>query len=159
MACFSSSTPPVGVYFVKFASMAAIPAFLMLSGVGKSGSPAPKSTTSAPSRRRRSASAATFIVDDTLISEILDASSCTVCIRYSFFLLSTTRQRPALHSLPDRGRHQARDDQPVHQFAAARNQIQMPVGDRVKGTGIDGDSPGWRRVQALSSMRRVKDSF
>ena len=50
-------------------------------------------------------------------------------------------------------------DQPVHQFAAARNQIQVPIGDWVKGTGIDGDSPGWRRVQALSSMRRVKDSF
>ena len=41
------------------------------SGVGKSGSPAPKSTTSFPSRRNRSASAATFIVDDTLIVEVL----------------------------------------------------------------------------------------
>src|SRR5438045_544761 len=109
MVCFSSSVPPVLVYLVKFWFRASMAVRLMLSGVGKSGSPAPKSTTSAPSRRRRSASAATFIVDDTLISEILDASSCTVCIRYSFFLLSTTRQRPALHSLPDRGRHQARD--------------------------------------------------
>ena len=45
-------------------------AFLMLSGVGKSGSPALKSTTSTPSRRWRSASAATFMVDDSLINEI-----------------------------------------------------------------------------------------
>src|SRR5258708_10258906 len=108
MVCFSSSVPPVLVYLVKFWFRASMAARLMLSGVGKSGSPAPKSTTSAPSRRRLSASAATFIVDDTLISEILDPSSCTVCIRYSFFVLSTTRQCPALHSLLDRGRHQAR---------------------------------------------------
>jgi len=35
-----------------------------------------------------------------------------------------------------------RDDQPLDQSAAARNQIQVPVGDRVKRTWIDGDSPG-----------------
>src|SRR5918993_4271226 len=44
--------------------MAAFPAALMCSGVGKSGSPTLKSTTSCPARRRRSASAATFIVAD-----------------------------------------------------------------------------------------------
>jgi hypothetical protein len=42
----------------------------MLSGVGKSGSPAPKSTTSTPCVRNLSASAATFMVDDTLIKEM-----------------------------------------------------------------------------------------
>ena len=63
--------------------MASIAALLTLSGVGKSGSPALKSTTSTPSRRKRSASAATFIVEDSLISEIRCASSCTVCIMTS----------------------------------------------------------------------------
>ena len=68
-----------------YASMAAMAAFLMLSGVGKSGSPAPKSTTSTPSRRRRSASAATFMVDDSLMSEILSASSNVACMGVSMF--------------------------------------------------------------------------
>jgi hypothetical protein len=51
-----------------------------LSGVGKSGSPAPKSTTSIPSRRRRSASAATFMVDDSLIREMRSAKSKVACM-------------------------------------------------------------------------------
>ena len=55
-------------------------ACLMLSGVGKSGSPAPKSTTSTPSERSFSASAATFIVDDTLIEEI--RSAIAICSRH-----------------------------------------------------------------------------
>src|SRR5436190_23648094 len=80
MVCFSSTVPLTGVYLVKFLLSASMAAFLMLSGVGKSGSPALKSTTSTPSRRWRSASAATFIVDDSLIHEILSASSCTVGI-------------------------------------------------------------------------------
>ena len=71
MACRSSCVPPAGVYLVKLAASASTAACLILSGVGKSGSPAPKSTTSTPSRRRRSASAATFIVDETLMVEIL----------------------------------------------------------------------------------------
>src|SRR5688572_25281536 len=44
--------------------MAVLPAALTCSGVGKSGSPALKSTTLTPSRRRRSASAAIFSVAD-----------------------------------------------------------------------------------------------
>ncbi len=46
------------------------PARLMRSGVGKSGSPAPKSTTSTPWARSLSASAATFMVEDTLMVEM-----------------------------------------------------------------------------------------
>src|SRR6185295_11246271 len=45
--------------------MAALPADFTLSGVLKSGSPALKSTTLNPARRRRSASAATLRVADT----------------------------------------------------------------------------------------------
>ena len=55
------------VYLVKSASMAACAALATCSGVGKSGSPAPRSTTSTPRRCRRIASAATFIVGDTPI--------------------------------------------------------------------------------------------
>src|SRR5690349_19576440 len=75
MACLSSTVPPVAVYFVKFALMASMPARFTFSGVGKSGSPAPKSTTSAPSRRRRSAVAATFMVDDSLIVDTRPAKA------------------------------------------------------------------------------------
>src|ERR1700677_4004998 len=102
MACLSSSVPPAFVYLVKLWSIASIAARLIFSGVGKSGSPALKSTTSAPLRRKRSASAATFMVDDTLIVEILPASSCNVSIESD--LLKFTLQ-PRLN----RGRHQTRD--------------------------------------------------
>jgi hypothetical protein len=54
--------------------MACIAACLMLPGVGKSGSPALKSTTSAPVRRSLSASAMTFMVDDSLMDEIRSAT-------------------------------------------------------------------------------------
>src|ERR1700677_2500357 len=72
-ACLASAVPPAGVYFVKFSLMARMAACLMLSGVGKSGSPALKSTTSTPSRRSLSASAMTFIVEETLIEEMRSA--------------------------------------------------------------------------------------
>ena len=53
------------MYFVKLASMARCAAAPMCVGVGKSGSPAPKSTTSIPWAFIFMASAATFIVGDT----------------------------------------------------------------------------------------------
>ena len=66
--------PPMAVYFVKSPSMARIPACLMFSGVGKSGSPGPKSTTSRPCSRSLSAASITAIVFDTEIREILFAN-------------------------------------------------------------------------------------
>src|SRR3954464_14400146 len=102
MACFNSWVPPAGVYLVKLLSMALMAAFLILSGVGKSGSPAPKSTTSTPSRRRRSASAATFIVEDTLISDIRSAKSRVACITR---LSKNSISQPGLN----RRRHQSID--------------------------------------------------
>src|SRR3989338_5681048 len=48
MALRSSTVPVEGVYLVKPVSMALIPAFLIRSGVSKSGSPAAKLTTSTP---------------------------------------------------------------------------------------------------------------
>ena len=56
--------PAGGVYLVKFWSMAAFAASFAGCGVGKSGSPAPKSTTSTPWRFSFAASPATFIVGD-----------------------------------------------------------------------------------------------
>src|SRR5258707_10242149 len=67
MARLRSSVPELFVYLVKFASIARCAAALMWSGVGKSGSPAPKSTTSIPWAFIFMASAATFIVGDTAI--------------------------------------------------------------------------------------------
>src|SRR5581483_1732852 len=86
MASRNSGVPPAFVYFVKLAAIAATAACLMLSGVGKSGSPAPKSTTSTPSRRRRSASAETFKVEETLMVEIRSAISAMACINISLLL-------------------------------------------------------------------------
>ena len=49
MALRSSGMPAAGVYFVKPAASALAQASLMCCGVSKSGSPAPKPTTSRPS--------------------------------------------------------------------------------------------------------------
>ena len=48
IASFNSSVPEAGVYFVTPSWIALIAAWLILSGVLKSGSPAPNPTTSIP---------------------------------------------------------------------------------------------------------------
>ena len=63
-----------GVYLVQSVSMARWAAALMLAGVEKSGSPAPKSRTATPSRRRRSTVAVTFIVGDEAMRDVRLAS-------------------------------------------------------------------------------------
>src|SRR5512134_2200056 len=78
MAFFSSSVPELVVYFVKFASMAACAAAPMCRGVGKSGSPAPRSTTSMPFALRAIASAATFMVGEAAIRVARAASDTGV---------------------------------------------------------------------------------
>ena len=62
MASLSSTVPPTGVYFEKFALMAAMAASLMCCGVAKCGSPAVASTTSIPCWRNFSASATAAMV-------------------------------------------------------------------------------------------------
>src|SRR5579885_3027374 len=91
--------------------MARTAACLMLSGVGQSGSPAPKSTTSTPSLRSFSASAATFMVDETLIREMRSAIGFAIacitvrlCPFYKIRMIQALVQ-PRLH----RRRHQAGD--------------------------------------------------
>src|SRR5882762_10293791 len=65
----SSRMPAVAVYLVLPACMAAAAACLMFSGVSKSGSPAPKSTTFAPVARRASAACIAASVDEGFIRE------------------------------------------------------------------------------------------
>src|SRR5580700_1478790 len=84
-------------------------ACLMLSGVGKSGSPAPKSTTSTPSARSFAASAATFMVEDSLIDDIRSAIAlATACMVFLRPFMLNIRQ-PALQPLFHGGRHQPGD--------------------------------------------------
>src|SRR4029077_10474784 len=63
----SGAMPAVGVYFVRFRASASMAAALMWMGVGKSGSPGPKSTTSRPRARNFSASARTTMVGETVM--------------------------------------------------------------------------------------------
>src|ERR1043166_5265329 len=60
----SSRMPPAEVYLVRPAFIAATAARLMLSGVSKSGSPAPKSQTFTPAARSASAACIAAIVAD-----------------------------------------------------------------------------------------------
>ena len=68
IASLSSAVPPTGVYFVLPCFSAATAASLMWSCVSKSGSPAPKSMTSRPSRRSAATFTVTMRVGDGLIS-------------------------------------------------------------------------------------------
>ena len=77
MASRSGMMPPVGVYFDLFSSIALIAAFLMWSGVGKSGSPGPKSATSTPRDFSLSASAMTAAVGE-IWMRLMRSVSCTL---------------------------------------------------------------------------------
>ena len=68
-AAFRAGRPEAGVYFVLPAWMASMAAFLMFSGVSKSGSPVPKLMTSLPSAFRRLASALTASVLDSWMAD------------------------------------------------------------------------------------------
>src|SRR5215207_3273362 len=67
MARLISRMPLAAVYFVRPARIALSAASLMLSGVSKSGSPAPKSQTFAPEARNASAACIAAIVADDCI--------------------------------------------------------------------------------------------
>src|SRR6185436_18122289 len=69
IACCNSRVPAVAVYFVRPAAMARPAACLIFSGVSKSGSPAPKSTTLTPCARNASAACMAASVDDACIFE------------------------------------------------------------------------------------------
>src|SRR6185312_4623494 len=74
IACFSSGMDGVGVYFVWPLSSAAFAASLINAGVSKSGSPAPKPTTSTPAFFRALALALTLRVIDSEMRFIRSAS-------------------------------------------------------------------------------------
>ena len=71
MACCNVRVPAVGVYFVSPARMASAAASLMFCGVSKSGSPAPRSTTSMPAARIVCAACIAAKVDDGFIRATL----------------------------------------------------------------------------------------
>src|SRR4051812_43361940 len=73
MACFSSGRQGVGVYLVWPLSSAALAASLIKPGVSKSGSPAPKPTTSPPAFFSAAALALTASVIDSQQSSIRSA--------------------------------------------------------------------------------------
>src|SRR5215467_3977002 len=76
IASRNGAMPPAGVYFDLSSWMARIPAFLIWSGVGKSGSPGPKSATSMPLAFIFSASARTAAVGEIWI-RLMRSVSCT----------------------------------------------------------------------------------
>src|SRR5207249_2931016 len=109
IASRSGMIPPVGVYLDLFSSIALIAAFLMWSGVGKSGSPGPKSAISTPRDLSFSASEITAAVGE-ICMRLIRSVNCTFAPRKKFPFYSTqqTRSRnlgaqPLLHHF----RHQA----------------------------------------------------
>src|SRR5215471_6482629 len=126
MALRSGAIPLVAVYRVKFSSIACSAASLTFRGVGKSGSPAPRSIRSTPSARNRSASIKTASVDETSMPDTLIDSlnvfllvlNRTLRIYYRRFK-NYPQQRPSsrpsdgwefvAHSFLDGRRHQAVD--------------------------------------------------
>src|SRR5882757_8271405 len=76
MASRNGITPGVAVYFVLLSLMALIAACLMWSGVGKSGSPGPKSAMSTPLAFNWSAAAMTAAVGEIWI-RLIRSVSCT----------------------------------------------------------------------------------
>src|SRR4029434_8879652 len=103
IARFRSSVPELVVYFVKLASIALCAAADTCGGVGKSGSPAPKSTTSIPWAFIFRASAVTFMVGDMAMRAVRAAS----CMRSG----PQRVRRRALLAQPgfDERRHEVRD--------------------------------------------------
>ena len=68
MADFRPGVPSTAVYLVKPFAMASVAAFMMCSGVSKSGSPAPRPMMSLPSALSYAARLVTARVGDGLIS-------------------------------------------------------------------------------------------
>src|SRR6266852_5076802 len=98
--------PPAGVYFDLFSSIALIPAFLMWSGVGKSGAPGPKSATSSSHDLSFSASAITAAVGE-ICMRLMRSVSCTFAPSGTLACTSHSRNFCAQHLLDDGG-HQIR---------------------------------------------------
>ena len=97
----------------------------MCSGVGKSGSPAPRSTTSMPCRRKRSASALTLSVGDGAICDIRRQSSCRPRVAEAPAPAGRLEAR-----LLDDGRHQSADlaAEPEHFLDQPRARVGVLLG-------------------------------
>src|SRR5215475_7142575 len=111
MADRRAAVPVFAVYRVRLFLIARMPASLMLSGVGKSGSPAPRSRTSAPSAFNFSAARKTARVDDDCIfctrSETGNASLLIFCLDIATSALTLIQF--LMHALFDDRRNEAGD--------------------------------------------------
>src|SRR5574337_938254 len=130
--------PAVGVYLVKFCSMARMAARLMCSGVGKSGSPGPKSTTSMPRALYRSASVRTARVGETEM-RLMRSASCTLVS----LLLGHLGPQP----LFDHGRHQI-----AHGPAQQRNLADQPRTQIAVRLGGHHENTAERREQKVFAL-------
>src|SRR6266446_8781578 len=122
MASRSGMMPPAGVYFDLFSSIALIPAFLMWSGVGKSGSPGPKSATSIPRDLSFSASTITAAVGE-ICMRLMRSVSCTCAPCGTFMAFDSYSQNFCAQPLLDYRWHQIGQRGPVlrdfpHQLGA-----------------------------------------
>src|SRR5215216_2704670 len=96
--------PPLAVYFVRPARMARSAACLMLSGVSKSGSPAPKSQTFAPVARKFSAACIAAIVADDCMRATFSETGKDDDITGHVFIFALTFLSFVLRSLVGRDR-------------------------------------------------------
>src|SRR5882724_2352292 len=111
IASRSVMMPPAGVYFDLFSSIALIAALLMWSGVGKSGSPGPKSAISTPRDFSFSASEITAAVGE-ICMRLMRSVNCTVAPCGTLACASHSRNLCAQHLLDDGG-HQIRQGRAV----------------------------------------------
>src|SRR5665647_2733014 len=94
IASFSSGMPPTSVYLVLPASMAWIAASLMLAGVSKSGSPAPRPMTLRPAAlSARALSVTAMVADGFTRSSAADRNGIIISLQTS----ATHHASPAIH--------------------------------------------------------------
>src|ERR1700731_1255436 len=116
--------PDTGVYLVSPRSIAAIAAFLILSGVSKSGSPVESEMTSRPAFLRSRAFCVTAIVADGLMRKMASA-------RKDIWTISARKNRARLRAC-------ARKDLD-HRYVVTRRQPETPLAKSALGGQIYGE--------------------
>src|SRR5215213_9936038 len=96
--------PALAVYFVRPARMARSAACLMLSGVSKSGSPAPKSHTFAPVARKFSAACIAAMVADDCMRATFSETGKADDVTGHVFISDSTFLSFVVRSVVGRGR-------------------------------------------------------
>src|SRR5204863_8305333 len=107
MACCNSRVPAAGVYLVLPARIASAAASLMFCGVSKSGSPAPRSTTSTPAARIASAACIAARVDDAfMLATFWETGNFDAIVVAA---MGNLKLSSAFHPLLDQWRHEIPD--------------------------------------------------